>query len=252
MNNLVRIKKVKSIKPTDAPIDKVKEVYKLLAKVSHPDIGGDTQSMQEINNAMQSIKALANNKTHIHFVLDDSKSMVSKKSQAIASYNGLLQSQASNKSQATLSLATFHDIGQPMPIIQAPMLNYRNYHCRGYTPLYQTIGESIKRIDRTLGNPVDVVFIIITDGEENFSSGIYKDIYTLRSTIETKLEMGWQFIYCSSSYHAIQDGLKIGIPKQCVTDFRDLTRLFQTVGDLLLSYRKGEILRIEFKQGDTN
>lgn len=249
MSNLVKIKRTKSIKPTDAPIDKVKEAYKLLAKVSHPDVGGDTQSMQEINNAMQSIKALANNKTHIHFVLDDSGSMGNKKNQAIASYNGLLQSQASNKSQATLSLATFHDVGQPMPIAQAPMLNHRNYHCRGYTPLYQTIGESIERIDRTLGNPIDVVFIIITDGKEGGSRGVYGDMAYLRSAIEAKLKIGWQFIYCSSSYHAIQDGLKVGIPQTCVTDFRDLAKLFQTVGNLLLQYRKGEILRIEFKGG---
>lgn len=250
MNNLVKIKKVKSIKPTDAPIDKVKEAYKLLAKVSHPDVGGDTQSMQEINDAMQSIKALANNKTHIHFVLDDSGSMGGKKSQAIASYNGLLQSQASNKSQATLSLSTFHDVGQPMPISQAPMLTHRNFHCSGYTPLYQTIGESIERVDKFLGNPTDVVFIIITDGEEGGSRGVYKDVSYLRSAIKVKLKLGWQFIYCSSSLHAIRDGLKIGIPSECVTDFRDLVQLFQTVGNLLLSYRKGEILRIEFKEGE--
>jgi len=248
MTNLIhKPKRVKQVKPTDAPIDKVKEAYKLLARVSHPDVGGDTQTMQEINDKMATIRALANNKTHIHFVLDDSGSMGSKKSQAIASYNGLLQSQASNKSQATLSISTFHDMNSPMPISQAPMLNYRNYSCRGNTPLYDTIGNSIERIDKALGNPIDVVFIIITDGEENRSRE-WRDMGKLRGAIEAKLNIGWQFIYCSSSRHAVQDGLKIGIPQECVTDFRDLTMLFQTVGNLLLSYRKGEILRITFQK----
>ena len=43
---------------TDAPIDVVKTVYKLLAKQNHPDLGGSTANFQQIEKAYREIKKL--------------------------------------------------------------------------------------------------------------------------------------------------------------------------------------------------
>ena len=172
--------------------------------------------------------------------------MGSRKHDAIRSYNALLQSQASNKSRATFSIDTFKQVGQVVPIYQAPMLSGRNFICSGNTPLYDIIAESILRIDRELGNPSDVIIIIVTDGQENCSRE-WRDPMQLTQLVQAKQELGWQFIYASSAWSAIRDGLKIGIPEKCVTDFRDINLIFGTISKLLTSYRRGDIKQITFE-----
>jgi hypothetical protein len=126
------------------------------------------------------------------------------------------------------------------------MLSSRTFICSGNTPLYDTIAESILRIDRELGNPSDVVIIIITDGQENCSRE-WRDALKLARLIGEKIDLGWQFIYCSSAWSAIRDGLKIGISEKCVTDFRDINLIFGTISKLLTSYHKGDIKQITFE-----
>jgi Mg-chelatase subunit ChlD len=240
--------KKKLVKPKDASMQDVSQAVKLLAKVCHSDVnGGDDEEMKEITANYNRIKQMANSQTHIGFVLDDSGSMNSRKYSAIRSYNALLQSQASNKSRATFSLDTFKDSSQVIPIFQATMLNGRTYTCSGNTPLYDTIAHTILKIERELGNPSDVVVIIITDGQE-CSSREWRDPMKLAELVQSKQEIGWQFIYCSSAYQAIEHGLKIGIPRQCVTDFRDINLIFGTISKLLTSYRRGDIKQITFEE----
>ena len=239
--------KKKLIKPKDATMQDVSQAVKLLAKVCHSDVnGGNDEEMKEITANYNHIKQMSTSQTHIGFVLDDSGSMNSRKHDAICSYNALLQSQASNKSRATFSIATFKQVGQVVPIYQAPMLSGRSFICSGDTPLYDTIAESILRIDRELDNPTDVIVIIITDGKE-CSSRDWRDPLKLARLIGEKIDLGWQFIYCSCSYYAIEDGQKIGISKKCITDFRDINLIFGTISKLLTSYRRGDIKQITFE-----
>ena len=162
--------KKKLVTVKDASMSEVSQAVKLLAKVCHSDVnGGSDEEMKEITANYNRIKQMSTSQTHIGFVLDDSGSMGSRKHDAIRSYNALLQSQASNKSRATFSIDTFKQVGQVVPIYQAPMLSGRNFICSGNTPLYDIIAESILRIDRELGNPSDVIIIIVTDGQENCS-----------------------------------------------------------------------------------
>jgi Mg-chelatase subunit ChlD len=240
--------KKKLVKVKDASMAEVSQAVKLLAKVCHSDVnGGNDEEMKEITSNYNRIKQMAVSQTHIGIILDDSGSMGGRKAEAIRSYNALLQSQASNKSRATFSISTFKDVGQVTPIFQAPMLSQRNYRCSGNTPLYDTIANSIFRIDRELKGPNDVVIIIITDGEEN-SSGEWRNALKLAKLIGEKIDLGWQFVYCSCAYYAIRDGLKIGIPKECVTDFRDINLIFGTISRLLTSYRMGDIKQITFEE----
>ena len=240
--------KKKLVKPRDATMQDVSQAVKLLAKVCHSDVnGGNDEEMKEITANYNRIKQMATSQTHIGFILDDSGSMSSRKHDAIRSYNALLQSQASNKSRATFSLDTFKDSSQVIPIFQAPMLNTRTYTCSGNTPLYDTIAHSIFKIERELGNPTDVIVIIITDGQEQ-ASREWKDPMKLARLVRSKQEIGWQFIYVSSTWSAEQDGLKIGILKECISGFQDISTMFCKLGALLTSYRRGDIKQITFKE----
>ena len=239
--------KKKLVRPKDASMEDVSKAMRLLAKVCHSDVnGGNDEELKEITGNYNKIKQFNQSQTHIGFILDDSGSMASRKHDAIRSYNALLQSQASNKSRATFSLDTFKDSSQVIPIYQAPMLNGRTYQCSGSTPLYDTIAHSIFKIERELGNPTDIIVIISTDGQE-LSSREWKDPMKLKGLVQSKQEIGWQFIYCSSAYQAIEHGVKIGIPRTCVTDFRDINLIFGTISKLLTSYRRGDIKQITFE-----
>jgi Mg-chelatase subunit ChlD len=238
-----RAKKKLSLPPS---LESTQQAVKMLAKEMHSDVnGGNDEDMKEVTQRYNQIKQEVANQTHIGFVLDDSGSMNSKKHLAISSYNALLQSQASLRGNPTFSLSTFKQTGQVMPLHQASLLTQRGFPCSGNTPLYDTIAETILRIERECSN--DVVVVIITDGRENCSRE-WRDPSRLAQLVQAKQNLGWQFIYCSSSWSAIRDGLKIGIPERCISNFQDMPMLFQTVGGLLTSYRRGEIKQITFSE----
>lgn len=216
-----------------------------LAKVCHSDVNGGTdETMREINANYGKVKAFEDNTTHLAFILDDSGSMQGRKTQVVKAYNTLLERQRTPRSRATFSLTTFHETTGVLPITQAQRLIRADYRPRGNTPLYDTIGETCLSIDRHLDNPLDVVVVIITDGHE-LSSRTWK-VDTLRELIESKLALGWQFIYCSCDWNYLTHGKRIGIPRSAITTFDNVEVLLSQVSKLLISYRQGEIKQITF------
>jgi hypothetical protein len=170
-----------------------------------------------------------------------------KKYQAMQAYNKFLADQKQSRGRASCSVSTFYQIGNTYPLSQAGELTSRNYPCRGNTPLYDTIAYTIRHIEQTQNNPNDVVIIIITDGEENASQE-FRNPVVLADLITKKHADGWQFIYCSCSYHPYRDGERIGIRRECISDFNDLPKIFHDVSSLLLQYRSGEIKQITFQK----
>jgi hypothetical protein len=232
----------KPIEPVDP-----RQAMIALAKVCHSDInGGNDQAMKEINANYGKVKAFEDNTTHLAFILDDSGSMEFKKLQVISAYNMLLLRQTSPRSKATFSLDTFHEHSGVLPITQAKKLTRGDYNPRGGTPLYDTIGGTILTIDRCLGDPHDVIVVIITDGRELSSRTWTAD--SLRELIKDKIAMGWQFIYISCAGDYLSHGERIGIPAETITTFTNLESMFSQVSTLLTSYRSGEIRQITFKE----
>jgi hypothetical protein len=76
---------------------------------------------------------------------------------------------------------------------------------RGGTALFDAIGKTIE----DLNTDRDVVFVIITDGEEN-SSKTYKR-EAIMKMIETQTESGWKFLFLAANQDAIKAGGSIGI-----------------------------------------
>lgn len=65
----------------------------------------------------------------------------------------------------------------------------------GGTPLYETVGETIDKIEREIKNGDKVVMNIFTDGEENASKGKYADHEMLRRRIAEVEEKGFTVTY---------------------------------------------------------
>lgn len=219
-----------------------KMVYKAFAKLYHPDLHPENaEKMQEVNAYYNELKQLEKSKTHISIILDNSGSMKIIRHQSIGAYNKFVSTQDTGFGSNTFALTTFTQKGEITPLSDAQKLRLKDYACGGGTPLYKTITSTIKDIDLALNSPSDVVVIIITDGQDTQGG-----LEGARSLIEQKLDLGWQFIYCSPSWYKDQ-GLKLGIPEQCITTLKDISITMELISSKLLGYRSGRTKQITFE-----
>jgi hypothetical protein len=121
------------------------------------------------------------NYTHIEVILDQSGSMLGRKSDVIGSFNAFIkeQQQLSVNGDCTVSLTLFSDDYQPIysmkPLKDVVELTPASYRPGGNTSLLYTMIKVIDSLGLQLGNlsedqrPDRVVVLTLTDGEENHS-----------------------------------------------------------------------------------
>lgn len=78
------------------------------------------------------------------------------------------------------------------------------YKAAGTTALYDAIGTAIDDHE----HKKNVIMVIVTDGEENYSCNY--DRSTITKMIELKKITGWQFIYLSSGLEVSSQGSQLG------------------------------------------
>lgn len=154
------------------------------------------------------VKNLA--QTEIVVVLDRSGSMSSIGKATVEGFNKFLDEQKNSEGEAFLTLVQFDDRYemdyQSLPVKDAtPLILGENFVPRGSTALFDAIGKTIEELDTDR----DVVFVIITDGEEN-ASRVYKR-EAIMKMIETQTEAGWKFLFLAANQDAIKAGGSIGI-----------------------------------------
>ncbi len=164
---------------------------------------------------------MSNDLTHITVILDRSGSMSSIANDVVGGFNTFLAEQQQVGGQATLTLVQFDSqdpyelVADRQPISTIAPLDRGTYVPRGMTPLFDAVGQGITRLDTTLlaldkaARPARVVFVIITDGEENSSREFSYPM--VRRLIEQHAE--WQFLYLSSSLRAMDDASRMGIAR---------------------------------------
>jgi hypothetical protein len=102
------------------------------------------------------------------------------------------------------------------PITAVEELTKKNYVPNGNTPLLDTIGETILRTGKALAalpeslRPSKVLFVIITDGEEN-ASHFYNLDKVKELTSHQQIVYKWEFMYLGANQDAIQVGSSFGI-----------------------------------------
>ena len=151
----------------------------------------------------------------VFFLLDMTGSMGIDKPATINAFNEYVGGLKANKSTAgfKFSLAVFNsDIGIGLNIekgslADVPELNDSNYVPSGATPLYDAIGLSIDSLDEVQGQ---VLFIILTDGEENSSQQFAKEDILKR--ISNRTEKGWKFVFLGCDIDAMKQSEGLGIP----------------------------------------
>lgn len=159
--------------------------------------------------------------THIAVLLDRSGSMESIKAETISGFNFFLNEQKKGGENASLTLVQFDTLAtevvhEARPIQSVPELNADMYQPRGGTPLLDALGETIISTGRTLevipeaNRPDKVVFVIITDGQENsshkFSKAQVKEMLEHQTNVYK-----WQFVYLGANQDAFAEAGNMGI-----------------------------------------
>jgi len=138
--------------------------------------------------------------TLVAFLLDRTGSMASVKQETIGGFNGYLDEllkRPESKSIRfhftqfdTVSIDLVHDC---VPLSKVSKLTDKTYEPRGGTPLYDAIGKTIRAIqDKVNGDKV--LFVTLTDGEENSSSEWNQA--TIKALIKEKEDKDkWTFSY---------------------------------------------------------
>jgi hypothetical protein len=169
------------------------------------------------------------NATHIAVLLDRSGSMESVKDETISGYNAFIKEQKAAGDNASLSLVQFDSAGidtlqEFSPINAVPDLSSDTFQPRGMTPLLDALGRTIENTGKSLeaipenNRPDKIVFVVITDGQENashkFTKPRIKEMIELQSN-----KYNWQFIYLGANQDAFVEAQQMGITMDNAADF---------------------------------
>ena len=159
--------------------------------------------------------------THISVILDRSGSMESIRDDTIGGFNTFLNEQRQQPGKATLTLVQFDSqdpyevIHRFLPVGDVPELTPATYVPRATTPLLDAIGRGINDLEKCLFDmppaerPAKVVFVVITDGQENASREFRRD-QILKMIKDKEGHYGWQFVFLSADLDAMEDAERQG------------------------------------------
>lgn len=166
------------------------------------------------------------NLVDVTILLDRSGSMVACTEATIKGFNEFINSQMKVPGQCNLSLIQFDDRYEPdyigIPITVAKQLNKDTYVPRGSTALIGAIGKTIDELGVRLSNiqevdkPKQVLFVVITDGQENDSCNNQWSCPYNRNRVATMLKhqkevYSWQFVFMGANQDAILTGTSLNI-----------------------------------------
>lgn len=167
--------------------------------------------------------------THITVLLDRSGSMESVKDETISGYNAFVKEQQDAGDNASLTLVQFDSAGidtlqEFTPIKVVPDLNTDTFQPRGMTPLLDALGKTIESTGQSLGaipeanRPDKIVFVVITDGQENASHQFSKD--RIKGMIEHQSSVyNWQFVYLGANQDAFTEAGSLGIAAAAAANY---------------------------------
>jgi uncharacterized protein YegL len=158
--------------------------------------------------------------TELVCILDKSGSMGGLEDDTIGGYNAMLEKQQAVEGECRITTVLFDhnyellhdriDIGAVSPISK------KEYQVGGSTALIDAIGRTIHKIVKVQRNTAEdykaekVMFVIITDGEEN-SSREYS-AQRVKGMIEREKEKyGWEFIFLGANIDAVEVAGRYGI-----------------------------------------
>jgi len=194
------------------------------------------------------------NETEIVVVLDRSGSMGSIAPATVEGFNKFLLEQQNSEGEAFVTLIQFDDRYElnykSVPVKEvSPLILGESFQPRGGTALLDAIGKTIEELQTER----DVVFVIITDGEENRSSTYKKEAITKMIESQTD-EEGWKFLFLAANQDAIRTGNSMGIKGGNSITYSatsdGATNVFASVSSNMSKYRSSKFSSMNLSSAD--
>lgn len=202
--------------------------------------------------------------THITLLIDESGSMSHLRTSVLESIQNLISKQQEIKEPCTITISTFDGttiFGWESPdtrsaIIRTPIrmgdiqtAKFESYNPNGSTPLLEALcreidntGDDLVKLPVSL-RPEKVIFLIMTDGEEN-SSSIGYTLNAVKNRIEHQTNVyKWEFLFLGANIDAFSIGHSYGIAAQSISTYNTTSAGYaattQTLSKKFIEVRSG-------------
>lgn len=190
------------------------------------------------------------NFTLITAIVDQSTSMRSLTRSTIDGFNLFVKEQREAPGEANLNLCLFSS-RHTVPVWFKPLnevadLDESTYHPNGNTALLDAMGTMIDTVGEKLASmpeeerPSRVIFLVITDGEENYSRKYSAE--EIKSKVEHQQNVySWDFVFIGANMDAIAAGGSLGVAMQNSVNYEASAagtgRLYSDISKNMLRYR---------------
>ncbi len=168
------------------------------------------------------------NLTELVMILDKSGSMGGLESDTIGGYNAMLQKQKELDGECVITTVLFSHhyelLHDRIDIRAVEPITSKEYFVGGSTALLDAIGSTIHKIINVQKNTAEdyraekVMFVIITDGEEN-SSREYSSSKVKEMIEQQKSKHGWEFVFLGANIDAVETAGRFGISADRAVDY---------------------------------
>lgn len=195
------------------------------------------------------------NLTELVFILDKSGSMAGLEHDTIGGFNSMLNKQKEVGGECRITTVLFdnrYELLHDRIDIQAvgPMTE-KEYQVGGATALLDAIGRTIQKLVSVQKSTAEefraenVMFVIITDGEEN-SSREYSP-QKVKSMIELEKEKyGWEFVFLGANIDAVETAGRFGISPDRAADYvpdgAGTELNFQMMSEAVATFRTTQVM----------
>lgn len=188
--------------------------------------------------------------TELVFILDKSGSMSGLENDTIGGFNSVLEKQKNVEGKCNITTALFDSgyelIHEREDIKNVKPITREEYFVGGSTALLDALVRTITSIERNqeqlpeLEKADDIIFVIITDGEEN--SSLEYSLEKIKNLIERKkAESKWEFVFMGANIDAIKTAGDFGINADRATNFvadgDGISINYRSINNLIENYR---------------
>lgn len=189
--------------------------------------------------------------TELVFILDKSGSMGGLEKDTIGGYNSMLEKQKAVPGECLITTVLFDNdyelLHDRIDIRAGSPITEKEYAVGGSTALLDAIGRTIHKIGNAQMNTADdyraekVMFVIITDGEEN-SSREYSAEKVKAQIQRQKEKYDWEFIFLGANIDAVETAGRFGIAPDRAQNYHadsEGTALnFRVMSDAVATFRE--------------
>ena len=189
--------------------------------------------------------------TELVFILDKSGSMAGLESDTIGGFNAMLKKQKALDGQCRITTVLFDNayalLHDRIDIRAVGPMTEKEYQAGGSTALLDAVGRTIRKIINVQRAAAEeyraesVMFVIITDGEENASREFSAE--KVRGMITHEREKyGWEFVFLGANIDAVETAGRVGIAADRAADYvpdgRGTALNFRMMSEAVAAFRE--------------